>query len=81
VDNSALCSMKNVANCDNPCDLQNLRLIELRTFQPLVYPEVGLVVCHKHPLVTTARPDYPLNLSILIRGGKEINRDSLSKGD
>ena len=25
--------------------------------------------------------DYPLNLSILISGGKEINRDSLSKGD
>ena len=25
--------------------------------------------------------DYPLNLSILISGGKETNRDSLSKGD
>ena len=25
--------------------------------------------------------DDPLNLSILISGGKEINRDSLSKGD
>ena len=27
------------------------------------------------------RRDDPLNLSILISGGKEINRDSLSKGD
>ena len=25
--------------------------------------------------------DYPPNLSILISGGKETNRDSLSKGD
>jgi len=25
--------------------------------------------------------DYPLNLSILISGGKETNWDSLSKGD
>ena len=25
--------------------------------------------------------DYPLNLSILIRGGKETNRDSLSSGE
>ena len=25
--------------------------------------------------------DYPLNLSILMRGGKETNRDSLSSGE
>ena len=25
--------------------------------------------------------EYPLNLSILISGGKETNRDSLSRGD
>jgi len=27
------------------------------------------------------RQEYPLNLSILISGGKETNKDSLSKGD
>ena len=27
------------------------------------------------------RGDYPPNLSILLSGGKETNRDSLSKGD
>lgn len=27
------------------------------------------------------RRDYPLNLSILIRGGKETNKDSLSSGE
>ena len=34
---------------------------------------------------TTIRPeirrDYPLNLSILISGGKETNKDSLSNGE
>ena len=25
--------------------------------------------------------DYPLNLSILLRGGKETNKDSLSNGE
>ena len=43
-------------------------------------------VSSKHHAPTlTIRPrvedDYPLNLSILISGGKETNRDSLSKGD
>ena len=27
------------------------------------------------------RQDYPLNLSILISGGKETNKDSLSSGE
>lgn len=27
------------------------------------------------------RRDYPLNLSILISGGKETNKDSLSNGE
>jgi len=27
------------------------------------------------------REDYPLNLSILIRGGKENNNDTLSNGE
>ena len=34
---------------------------------------------------TFARPeirrDYPLNLSILVSGGKETNKDSLSNGE
>jgi hypothetical protein len=33
------------------------------------------------PFGSPIRQDYPLNLSILIRGGKETNKDSLSKGD
>ena len=28
-----------------------------------------------------SRRDYPLNLSILISGGKETNKDSLSNGE
>ena len=37
----------------------------------------------KHPLVTRPeiRRDYPLNLSILVSGGKETNQDSLSNGE
>ena len=42
-------------------------------------------VSSKHHAHLHIRPrvedDYPLNLSILISGGKETNRDSLSKGD
>ena len=33
------------------------------------------------PYRPRVRRDYPPNLSILISGGKETNRDSLSKGD
>ena len=33
------------------------------------------------PFGPPIRQDYPLNLSILISGGKETNKDSLSKGD
>jgi len=41
---------------------------------------------HVQPLVTLmTRPqierDYPLNLSILLSGGKETNQDSLSSGE
>ena len=35
----------------------------------------------KHQCRPRVRREYPLNLSILISGGKETNRDSLSKGD
>ena len=28
-----------------------------------------------------SRQDYPLNLSILVSGGKETNKDSLSNGE
>ena len=39
----------------------------------------------RHVALTFSRPqlerDDPLNLSILLRGGKENNDDSLSKGD
>ena len=38
-----------------------------------------------HNKLSTIRPeirrDYPLNLSILISGGKETNKDSLSNGE
>lgn len=30
---------------------------------------------------TSVKSDYPLNLSISLSGGKEINKDYLSKGD
>lgn len=35
--------------------------------------------CHDSP--PRLRRDYPLNLSISVSGGKETNRDSLSRGD
>ena len=34
-----------------------------------------------HQCRPRVRVEYPPNLSILISGGKETNRDSLSKGD
>ena len=34
-----------------------------------------------HPFGSPIRQEYPLNLSILLSGGKETNKDSLSKGD
>ena len=34
-----------------------------------------------YPFGSPIRQDYPLNLSILLSGGKETNKDSLSKGD
>ena len=34
-----------------------------------------------YPFGSPIRQEYPLNLSILLRGGKETNKDSLSKGD
>ena len=37
---------------------------------------------HLHIIIwPEIRPDYPLNLSILISGGKETNKDSLSSGE
>ena len=42
-------------------------------------------VCELGHLNTMTRPqierDYPLNLSILLSGGKETNQDSLSSGE
>ena len=35
----------------------------------------------RHRLRPEIRRDYPLNLSILISGGKETNQDSLSNGE
>ena len=43
-----------------------------------------LVSCdcqHVFELRPQIRQDYPLNLSILISGGKETNKDSLSNGE
>ena len=43
---------------------------------------VSLLPCgHPHPLRPEIRRDYPLNLSILISGGKETNQDSPSNGE
>jgi hypothetical protein len=55
--------------------------------------DVKLKSCHTHsiysiklnidgyPFGSPIRQEYPLNLSILLSGGKETNKDSLSKGD
>ena len=52
---------------------------------PARQKETKQTVSSKHHAHLHIRPrvedDYPLNLSILISGGKETNRDSLSKGD
>ena len=34
-----------------------------------------------HEIRSQVKRDYPLNLSILIRGGKENNHDTLSNGE
>lgn len=39
------------------------------------------VVVKNQNLRPQSRRDYPLNLSILISGGKETNKDSLSNGE
>ena len=50
--------------------------------------EVAVLTKHRfrstsvgHRLRPEIRRDYPLNLSILISGGKETNQDSLSNGE
>jgi hypothetical protein len=40
-----------------------------------------LIIMMVAPFGSPIRQDYPPNLSILISGGKETNKDSLSKGD
>ena len=49
-------------------------------------PTMPLHCCRDHKCCCfqcrpRVRVEYPPNLSILISGGKETNRDSLSKGD
>lgn len=64
-----------VGGSTNEKDVASVRLMTLTVFvssravwrPPLIRPEI--------------RRDYPLNLSILISGGKETNQDSPSKGD
>jgi hypothetical protein len=38
----------------------------------------GIVARYGHPIGPPIRQDYPLNLSILLSGGKETNKDSVS---
>ncbi len=40
-----------------------------------------LIAKHNSLLRPQSRQDYPLNLSILISGGKETNKDFLSNGE
>jgi hypothetical protein len=41
----------------------------------------GLSLTTNHEIRSQVKRDYPLNLSILIRGGKENNHDTLSNGE
>ena len=59
-----------------------LLLIE-RAFQTIVASSI-MNFGSKHVQLTFGpqiRRDYPLNLSILLSGGKETNQDSLSSGE
>jgi hypothetical protein len=50
---------------------------------PLYHPLLMIVyVSHKHyEIRSQLKRDYPLNLSILIRGGQDNNYDALSNGE
>lgn len=48
---------------------------------PLIKKEIVELEIKKMICRPEIRPDYPLNLSILISGGKETNKDSLSSGE
>ena len=58
----------------NRCDV---KLITCYIYNRLLCTMRNMVAPFGPPI----RQDYPLNLSILISGGKETNKDSLSKGD
>jgi hypothetical protein len=53
----------------------------------IVYPTVPLQAYiymslqHYYEIRSQVKRDYPLNLSILIRGGEENNDDTLSNGE
>jgi hypothetical protein len=54
----------------------------IKVFSDCVYMvRLCTFVSYESNFRSQMKRDYPLNLSILIRGGKENNHDSLSNGE
>jgi len=77
-------SMKSAANCDKSCELQNS--VNHRTLERKLHLGVKLkCACSSVGNKSKSRPrirqDHPVDLSILLTGGKETNKDALSNGE
>jgi len=85
MDTLARRSKKNAAKCDNSGEMRTAWLFEtLNANRALCHFFGGRVrssVLYESSSGPRIGQDHPLNLSILISGGKETNRDALSNGE
>jgi len=72
-------TMKSAAKCDKQCELQNSanhQILERNWRWRDILP-----ACLFQCPASEIRQEHPLNLSILLSGGKEINEDCPSSGE
>jgi hypothetical protein len=63
-----------------PCNIYSLYMYVIVWYSSDTSCIVSTGLPH-HEIRSQVKRDYPLNLSILIRGGKENNHDTLSNGE